>query len=83
MPGGSNSVLDIQDYIEHNIKKHQTFTTDPTIHVYINRISNRLVFKIKEGYKLELQMPETMKLFGSTRKLIDKQKTETKYQVLK
>ena len=30
------------------------------------------MFKIKDGYKLELQTPETMKLFGSTKKLIDK-----------
>ena len=35
---------------------------------------NRLVFKIKDRYKLELQMPESMKLFGSTKKLIDKTK---------
>ena len=27
------------------------------------------MFKIKDGYKLELQTPETMKLFGSTTKL--------------
>ena len=32
------------------------------------------MFKIIDGYKLELQMPETMKLFGSTEKLIDKTK---------
>ena len=38
----------------------------------INRINNRLVFKIKDEYNLELQTPETMKLFGSTKKLIDK-----------
>ena len=30
------------------------------------------MFKIKDGYKLELQLPETMKLIGSTKKLIDK-----------
>ena len=54
------------------IKKHETLTTIPPIHVYINRINSRLVFKIKDGYKLELQMPETKKLFGSTKKLIDK-----------
>ena len=30
------------------------------------------MFKIKDGYKLELQTPETITLFGSTRKLIDK-----------
>ena len=37
--------------------------------VYINRINNRLVFKIKDEYKLELQTPETMKLFPSTKKI--------------
>ena len=42
--------------------------------MYINRINNRLVFKIKDRYKLELQTPETMELFGSTKKLIDKTK---------
>ena len=53
LPDASNSVSDIQDYIEYIIKKHETLTTIPSIHVYINRISNRLVFKIKSGYKLE------------------------------
>ena len=46
---------------------HETLTKIPPIHVYINRINNRLVFKIKDVYKLELQTPETMKLFGSTK----------------
>ena len=32
------------------------------------------MFKIKDGHKLELQTPETMKLFGSAKKLIDKTK---------
>ena len=52
-------VLYIQDYIEYIIKKHETLTAIPPIHVYINRINNRLVFKIKDGYKLGLQTPET------------------------
>ena len=30
------------------------------------------MFKIKDGYKLELHMSGTMKLFDSTRKLMDK-----------
>ena len=34
------------------------------------------MFKIKDGYKLELQTPETMKLFGSTKQLIDKKNGE-------
>ena len=36
------------------MKKHETLTTIPPIRVYINRINNRLVFKIKDGYKLKL-----------------------------
>ena len=68
-------VSHIQDYIEFIIKKHEILTTIPPIHVYINRINNRLVFKIKDGYKLELEIPGTMKLFGSKKnKLKDKTK---------
>ena len=40
----------------------------------MNRIKNRIVFKIKVGYKLELLTPETMKLLGSTKKDVDKDK---------
>ena len=46
LPDGSYSVSDIQDYIEYIIKKHETLTRIPTTHVYINKITNRLVFKI-------------------------------------
>ena len=60
--------------IEYIIKKHEALTSVPPVYVYINRINNRLFFKIKDGYKLELQTSETMKLFGSTKKLIDKTK---------
>ena len=65
---------DIQDYIEYIIKKYKILKEIPSINVYINRISNRLVFKIKDRYKPELQTPETMKLFASAKKLIDKTK---------
>ena len=78
LPDGSYSVSDIQDYIEYIIRKHETLTKITPIHVYINRINNRLVFKIKEGYKVELQTPETMKLFGSTKKVTDKTKNGEK-----
>ena len=74
LPDGSYYLSNIQDYIEYIIKKHETLTIIPLIHVYINRINNRLVFKIKEGYKLELQTPKTIKLLGSTKKIIDKTK---------
>ena len=65
---------DIQDYIEYVIKKHETLTAIPPIHVYINKINNRLVLKIKVWYKSELQTPETVKLSGSTKKLIGQTK---------
>ena len=45
--------------------KNKILTTIPTIHVYINRINNRLVFQIKDRYRLELQTPQTIKLFRS------------------
>ena len=60
---------DIQNYIEYNIKKHEALTTVPPIHVHINRINKRLVFKIKDAYMLELQTPKTIKLFGRTKKI--------------
>ena len=60
----------IQDYVEYVTKKHETLIIVPSIHVYINRVNNRLLFKIKVGYKLELQTLETMALFGSTEKII-------------
>ena len=47
---GSYSVSDIQDYIEYIIKNHETLIKIPPIHVYIIRINNSLVFKIKDGY---------------------------------
>ena len=49
-------------------------TDNPSIKIYSNKIKNRIVFKIKTGYKLELLTPETMKLLGSTNKVVDKDK---------
>ena len=42
--------------------------------MYINRIENRITFKIKNGYYLELLTPETMKLLGSTESKITQDK---------
>ena len=69
--------------MEYIHKKHEALITIPPIHVYVNRTSNRLVFKIKDGYKQELQTPERMKLFSSTKKLIYKTKTDKMCQTLK
>ena len=78
LPDGSYSVSDIQDYAEYIIKKHETLTAIPPIHVYINRVNNRLVPKINDGCKLEIQRPETMKLFGSANILANKTKNGEK-----
>ena len=49
-------------------------TENPSVKIYSNKVKNRIVFKIKNGYKLELLTPETMKLLGSTKKVVDKDK---------
>ena len=74
LPDGSYSISDIQDYFEFIIKKHETLTANPPIQIYPNKNKNRIVFKIKTGYKLELLTPETIKLFGSTKKDVDSDK---------
>ena len=40
--------------------------------IYVNKIENRITFKIKTGYYIELLTPETMKLLGSTKRKIAK-----------
>ena len=56
------------------MKKHETVTDNPSIRIYINKIENRITFKIKTRYYLELLTPETMKLLGSTKSKIKKDK---------
>ena len=74
LPDGSYSVSDIQDYFECILKKHIENTNKPSIHMYVNKIENRITFKIKDGYSLELLTKETMKLIGSTENKITKEK---------
>ena len=74
LPDGSYSILDIQNYFEYILKKHSESVDNPSIRMYINRIENRITFKIKSGYYLELLTLETMKLLGSTESKITKNK---------
>ena len=67
LPDGSYSILDIQDYFKYIIKKHETVTDNLLIRTYVCKIDNRIKFKIKTGYYLELLTPETMKLVGSAK----------------
>ena len=59
LPDGSYNIPEIQDYIEYIIKKHKTIGETAPILIYANTITNRIVFKIKTGYKLELLSKET------------------------
>ena len=74
LPDGSYNIPAIQNYIEYIVKKHETVAEAAPILIYANKISNRIVFKIKTGYKLELLSKETMKLLGSTKETIDADK---------
>ena len=74
LPDGSYNIPAIQNYIEYIIKKHETIAETGPILIYANKISKRIVFKIKTGYKLELLSKETMKLLRSTSNIIDADK---------
>ena len=74
LPDGSYSIADIQDCFDFIIKTHETLTENPPIQIYPNKIKNRIVFKIKTGYSLELLSPETMKLLGTRKKDVDADK---------
>ena len=74
MSDGSYSISDIQDYFEYFIEEHETIADNPPVQIYINKIKNKIVFKINTGYNLEILSPETMKLLGSTKKDADQDK---------
>ena len=72
LPDGSYSISNIQDYFEYILIKHGEKTINPSIRMYINKTENRITFKIKSAYYLELLTPETMKLLGNTKSKITK-----------
>ena len=74
LPDGSYSISDIQDYVEYIFKKHNENVDNLSIRIYVNIIENKITFKIKNGYYLELLTRETMKLLGSNESKIAKDK---------
>ena len=74
LPDSSYSISDIQGYFESIIKKQENLTENPPIQIYPNKIKNRIVFKIKTGYKLDLLSSGTKQLLGSTKEGVDKDK---------
>ena len=81
LPDGSYSVSDIQGYFEYILKKtrekidnNDNDKNKLSVKIYINKVENRIIFEIKDGYSLELLTKETMKLLGSTENKITKDK---------
>ena len=56
------------------LKKHETISDNSPIQIYVHKTENRIIFKIKIGYKLELLSPRTVKLLGRTKKDVDQDK---------
>ena len=57
LPDGSYSISDVQDYFEYILKKHSESVDNPSVRIYVNKIENRITFKLKSGYYLELLTP--------------------------
>ena len=51
---GSYSVANNQGYFEYIIKKQDALTVDPPIRNKINKIGNRITFKMYSGYYIEI-----------------------------
>ena len=68
------SVSDIQDYFEFIKKKQGENIYEISVQIYVNKIKNRITFKIKKGCSLELLTPGTMKLLGSSENKITKER---------
>ena len=64
--GSSYEIYQIQNYfLDKVIKKHEPnmkSNEQPPILIYANRMLNKVSFRIKTGYKLELLTNETMRL---------------------
>ena len=56
------------------LKKHNENIDNLSIKIYVNKIEDRITFKIETRYYLELLIPEIMKLLGSTKNKITKNK---------
>ena len=55
LPNGSYSVSDIQDCFQYILKKHGEDIYKPSVQIYVNKIENRVTFKIKNGIEITLE----------------------------
>ena len=70
LPVGSYSVSDSQGYFEYILKKHGEKIDNPSIRMYVNKIENIVMFKIRAGYYLERLIIETVKSLKRTKSKI-------------
>ena len=61
-------------FVSKQKKKHEAVADNPLIKIYVNKTENKIMIKIETGYFLELLTPETIKLLGSTKIKITKDK---------
>ena len=59
---------------QYIFKKHGENIDNQSVKIYVNKIENRITFRIKNGYGFELLTPETTKLLGSTENKITRDK---------
>ena len=64
----------IQDVFEYIIKKHEIFTDNTPMRIYVNKIEHKITFRNKTGYYLGLLTTETMKSLGSSKTKINQDK---------
>ena len=62
----------IQIYFEYVIKKHEIMADNPLVRICVNKTENRITFRIKSGYYLEVLTHGTMKLLENNKNKITK-----------
>lgn len=75
LPGGLYTVSDINDYFLFTVQKHTKKHIEDTA-IYINKIGNRVTFKLRTGVTLEFMTPQTQALLGSFTETVTGEKNE-------
>ena len=70
----SHQIFKIIFNFEYILKIYGEEAVSSSITIYVNKIENRITFKIKTGYYLEHLATETKKLLGSIKSKITKNK---------
>ena len=68
VPDGSYSIAALQNYFEYIIKKHETIADLSPVLIYANKTNNRIIFKIKSGYKFRIIVERNDEIIGKHNK---------------